>query len=826
MGELIRTHDWSATPLGPVEGWPQSLRTTVDLVLASGFPMVARWGPELIQIYNDGYRVIMGEKHPAGLGQPTRDCWPEVWPSVEAHHARVLSGEMLVSEDTLYQIERHGYPENAWFALTHGPLRNEHGRIAGVLVTALETTERHQADAALAEAHRQREEILASISDIFYAVDREWRLTYVNHRAEAMWHRTRDELLGTVLWDMFPRYWETVGYAMHVRAMETREVVQWETESPNLHIWVNATAYPTPDGLAIYFHDISDRKHAEEALRSAGKQAHGQKEAFQSAINGEPLADSLGILARMAIEEMAGAARTAFYIVNADGTHLHPIRGAGDMPDSYTAQVDGFVIGTDSLACGLATATGCPVLTRDVFDEPRWVPWVHLATAYDFRACWSFPIETHDGLPIGTFALYFRSARDATARELTLADAITQAAAIIIARHIEARERARAEVALRVSEQNVLGVAHIVPDLLWYSEPDGSTYWYNDRWLEYTGQSIEQASGWGWVEAIHPYDRDAAIGRYAQAVEQCTSVQQEYRIRRRDGAYRWFLVRAEPALGENGRVRRMYGAATDIHEQRAEREELAARVAEATAELRNVSRRLLQVQEDERRHLARELHDEIGQTLTGLQLRLQASAREMEGEQGGHAHVSAALAESAALVRGLTEQVRTLSMDLRPAVLDTLGLLPALLWHVERYQSLTGILVDLRHVGVERRLPPAVEIAAYRVVQEALTNIARHAGAGEASVQLLASDGVLTVVVRDRGRGFDPDATPSDGGVGGMRERVALLGGSFEIESSLGEGTLVRAELQVDDATEVAQETHSGEDTAEVSSDGRTRAYE
>jgi PAS domain S-box-containing protein len=822
---LIRERDWANTPLGPIEGWPQSLRTTVDIILASGFPTVARWGPDLVQIYNDGYRVIMADKHPTGLGQPVRDCWPDIWADTEPLYTRVLAGETLVSEDRVYRIERQGYPEDAWFTLTHYPLRDERGCIAGVLVTFLETTGRHRAEVALTEAYRQREEILESISDVFYAVDREWRLTYVNYRAEEQWHRTRDELLGTVLWDMFPRYRETVGYAMHVRAMETGEVVQWETESPNLHIWVNATAYPGPNGLAVYFRDISDRRRAEEALRTAVAQARAQKEAFQSAINGEPLAESLGILAHMASEEMAGAARTAFYIANTDGTQLHPIQGAGDMPDSYTAQVDGFVIGVDSLACGLATATGRPVLTRDVFEEPLWLPWVHLATTYDFRACWSFPIETHDGLPIGTFAMYFRSTREVTPRELTLADAITQAAAIIISRHIEARARARAEEALRVSEQNVRSVANIVPDLLWYSEPDGSTYWYNDRWSEYTGQSIEQAGGLGWVDAIHPDDRDAAIGRYRQAVEQTTSVQQEYRIRRQDGAYRWYLVRAEPALGEDGRVRRMYGAATDIHEQRAEREELAARVDVATAELRNVSRRLLQVQEEERRHLARELHDEIGQTLTGLQLRLQASARAIGGSQDGHAQCSARLAESEALVRGLTEQVRALSMDLRPAVLDTLGLLPALLWHVERYRSQTGVRVDLRHVGVERRFPPGVEIAAYRVVQEALTNIARHAEAGEASVQLLAGDGVLTVVVRDQGSGFDLNATPSDGGVGGMRERVTLLGGSFEIESAVGKGTVVHAELPVNDAADV-QGTSAREGTVEAWSVERARTYE
>ena len=113
---------------------------------------------------------------------------------------------------------------------------------------------------------------------------------------------------------------------------------------------------------------------AEEVLRTNEKRIRGQKEAFQAAIHDEPLEDSLAILAGMVSEETAGQARTAFYIADPDVTCLHPIRGAGDMPESYLKQVEGFVIGKDSLACGLATATGRPVLTRDVFEEPLWKP--------------------------------------------------------------------------------------------------------------------------------------------------------------------------------------------------------------------------------------------------------------------------------------------------------------------------------------------------------------------------------------------------------------------------------------------------------------------
>lgn len=154
MGALIRAHDWATTPLGRVETWPPSLRAAADLCLGSAFPMIVLWGPDLVQVYNDGYRVLMGIKHPAGLGQATRDCWPEVWHINEPIYARVRAGETLTFADALYPTTRSGALEDAWFSLCYSPLHDEAGAIAGVLVTVFETTERHLAEVAREESDR------------------------------------------------------------------------------------------------------------------------------------------------------------------------------------------------------------------------------------------------------------------------------------------------------------------------------------------------------------------------------------------------------------------------------------------------------------------------------------------------------------------------------------------------------------------------------------------------------------------------------------------------------------------------------------------------
>lgn len=174
MGALIRAHDWAATPLGPIEGWPHVLKCGVELILPAGFPMIVLWGDALIQIYNDGYRAVMGNKHPAGLGRPTRESWPEVWRINAPIYERVRAGETLTFEDSLYPIARSGRLEDAWFTLSYSPLRDDAGAIAGVLVTLVETTGRMAAEEALREREERFRAFVTASSDVVYRMSPDW----------------------------------------------------------------------------------------------------------------------------------------------------------------------------------------------------------------------------------------------------------------------------------------------------------------------------------------------------------------------------------------------------------------------------------------------------------------------------------------------------------------------------------------------------------------------------------------------------------------------------------------------------------------------------
>jgi len=212
-------------------------------------------------------------------------------------------------------------------------------------------------------------------------------------------------------------------------------------------------------------------------------------------------------------------------------------------------------------------------------------------------------------------------------------------------------------------------------------------------------------------------------------------------------------------------------------------------------QMQRLSRRLVEAQETERRAIARELHDEIGQILTGLKLMLQTSDGLSAKQFQKRLH------KAQGLINELFTRVRALSVDLRPAMLDDLGLLPTLTWHFERFTAQTGVAVRFKHSGIQdKRFSPDLETAAYRIIQEALTNVARHANAAEAAVEVLATPQALTLEVRDRGCGFDFKAASRSGkgsGLGGMSERAMSLGGGLAIESRTERGTRLMATLPI-----------------------------
>jgi PAS domain S-box-containing protein len=326
--------------------------------------------------------------------------------------------------------------------------------------------------------------------------------------------------------------------------------------------------------------------------------------------------------------------------------------------------------------------------------------------------------------------------------------------------------------------------------MLWTARPDTTLDFLNHNCVAFTGLPLEKLLDEGWLDAVHPEDRDYCVGIYTPAFEARTPVRVEYRVRRADGDWRWLLASGIPKFAPDGSFAGYVGCDVDITERK-NAEDLIRKSRAALEvshrEIQQLAGNLLTAHEDERRHLARELHDDLTQRLA----RLAIDAGRMESAANAPGGVRQ-LRED--LVR-LSEDVHALSYRLHPSVLDDLGLVEALKAECDRVSRHGELHVDVEASAVPAALPAAASLCLFRVAQEALNNAARHAHASAVTVLLSSRSSGLELAVRDNGSGFDPEHSRDHASLGlsSMRERVRLLQGEFDIESAPGRGTTVVA---------------------------------
>jgi len=370
--------------------------------------------------------------------------------------------------------------------------------------------------------------------------------------------------------------------------------------------------------------------------------------------------------------------------------------------------------------------------------------------------------------------------------------------------HERTEELARkAELLLRLNtelvgrNQELDAIIHTAPDIIFSRKADGSRDYISDRFYDFTGALPGSANGFGWLDYVYPEDTQKAMDDWMRCVESGANYEVEYRLRSKDGSYRWFRARALP-IRDDGKIVKWYGTCSDIHDSklleqsiRDNASELERMVDRRTDELRRLSIRLMTMQDQERRRLARDLHDGLGQELAVAKMVLdkmilQKSAKPPEEEW----------TQASSIVDRAIQQVRTMSHLLHPPLLDEVGLLSALSWYVEGITKRSGIETSLEVQPRDfPRLSADVETAVFRIVQEALTNVFRHSEASKVWITLTQNEENIVVAVRDDGKGVDkkiaelqPDSVGV--GIGGMKQRAKEFGGDLRLTNA-HPGTLV-----------------------------------
>ncbi len=318
---LCRSVNWSATQLGPVEGWPQSLRLAVRMCLDARIPMTIWAGPELVLIYNHGYPPVLGPaRHPWALGRPAREVWAEIWDRLGPELDRVMrKGESTVHEDERFVLERGGpTAEECFFTYSFTPIQEADGRIVGALNVFLETTdrvrslgqsiaEREAVRAQLERANQKLNDILESIEDDFYVLDRDWRFVFTSRRFTSRIGEKPEDFLGRRIWEVFPRH---LGGAIEENfraAMDRRETRRFEVADYAGAVY-RMTAFPSADGITVLGTDITEQKRAAEELGASEERARAQAEELDAII--EAMGEGLNIVdaeGRMLRMNRAGA---------------------------------------------------------------------------------------------------------------------------------------------------------------------------------------------------------------------------------------------------------------------------------------------------------------------------------------------------------------------------------------------------------------------------------------------------------------------------------------------------------------------------------------
>lgn len=366
-----------------------------------------------------------------------------------------------------------------------------------------------------------------------------------------------------------------------------------------------------------------------------------------------------------------------------------------------------------------------------------------------------------------THAVPMRDAAGATVSMLAISRDITQ-------KRAAAHERRLSDHIFTTVSQGVLVTA-----------PDQTIVSANKAFLEITGFPRQEVIGKTCKLMQGPLTDAQTVMQIRDAVTREIDFEGEILNYRKDGSSFWNDLSISPVRDESGRVTHLIGITRDVTERKLHESQQQVQMEQ----LQSLSRRVLEAQETERRRVAHELHDELGQSLTAIKINLQANDRP-------HMAPSPELnAENIRIVEATLAQVRSLALALRPSMLDDLGLVPALRWMVEQNATRGQIHIDLHCALPPERLCTEIETACFRITQEALTNVLRHASCKHVDIQLYETNGSLVLNISDDGCGFDVQAMARQSqagysmGVQGMLERAVLVGGTLDVESEPGRGS-------------------------------------
>jgi len=416
-------------------------------------------------------------------------------------------------------------------------------------------------------------DILDRVSDGCVALDKNWRYTYVNRQAASLFGKRAEDLIGRHIWTEFP---EGQGQPFHLayeKAMTDQVFIQMESYYEPWERWFENRIYPSPEGLSIFFHEITERKLAEQAARENAALLAAQNRVLELIARGAPLRESLDTLLRV-MEAQCSGMFCSILLLDSDGIHVRH-GAAPSLPDDFIRRIDGQVIGPQAGSCGTAAFRREPVVVEDIATDPLWESYRSVALAHGLRACWSTPIFDGQRAVLGTFALYFPIPARPSERQLRMVDLCTHTAAIAIVKDRETQALLASEERQRLAASSGhIGIWEWTVGsgrLVWSDELKAMFGWSTAA----TDLTFEMV-----ISAIHPDDRADVRSALRRALAGGATYHQECRIIRPDGSVRWIATTGRGEYDATGWCVRMLGVSLDVTDRKQADEEISRRGAQ------------------------------------------------------------------------------------------------------------------------------------------------------------------------------------------------------------------------------------------------------
>jgi PAS domain S-box-containing protein len=645
------------------------------------------------------------------------------------------------------------------------------------------------ADLARAEEIRLRyAAIVESSDDAIIAKSLDGVISAWNAAAERMFGYAEHEAIGQPITMIIPPDLYDEEHDIRRRLRAGGRVDHYETvriTKAGEPIDVSLTISPLRDpagrivGCSKIARDITEARRAEAALRQSeqrlAREVAGARtlQAISTRLISESTPESLYALILEAAMELMASDAANLQMLAADRTALRLLAWRNFHSDS-AAFWQRVAVGGSSCSKALHQDERVVVADIEACQFMAGTPDQQEYRRSGIRAVQSTPLRSRSGRPLGMLSTHWRMPHTPTEEDFVFFDVLARQAADLIERNLDGER-------LRESEERFRLIANTAPVMIWMSDTEKQITYLNQTWLDYTGRALEAALGHRWIEALHPDEVERCRDVYVNAFEQRERFQVDHRLRHHDGEYRWVETVGVPRYGADGSFVGYIGTAIDVTERKLAEEALST-----------VSQKLIEAHEEERSRIAGELHDDIGQRLALVSVRLgvlkqspPASAADLDQELG----------EVYQQVGDLASDIQALSHGLHPPKLELLGLDAAVAGLCEELSKRHGLTIDVHFENIPKALPPEISLCLYRVVQEALQNVVKHGGSRRAHVFLNGHSNTINLTVKDSGVGFHPHAAMRGPGLGltSMKERLKVVGGQLSIHSQQGHGTTIRA---------------------------------